>query len=316
VGSTDTPDLADQDKVVAGAGETSLERRLSLLPDGHPAEEGAADRGRRLTDAEHAEHVAEVREKLADTRAAGLATDFQHTIDVKREIWSDERAALHDALLDELYQAAANVPCERKAVIAGGIAGAGKTTVLTQHAGIDLTRYLMINPDLVKEEMAKRGLVPEVDGLTPMEASELVHEESSYIAKRLAQRAQADGRNVIWDVTMAKSSSASERIDWLRDAGYTRIEAIFVDIPVEVSIRRTDGRHRQGHEDYRDGRGLGGRYIPPEMITAQADAQWGTRNRANFEQLKHRFDAWSCYDNSVDGRDPVLTESSRRQGDQ
>ena len=38
----------------------------------------------------------------------------------------------------------------------------------------------MINPDDIKEELAQRGMVPEIDGLSPMEATDLVHEESSY----------------------------------------------------------------------------------------------------------------------------------------
>jgi hypothetical protein len=48
--------------------------------------------------------------------------------------------------------------------------------VLGKHAGIDLTRYLTINPDDVKEEMGRRGLIPDVPGLSPMEASDLVHD--------------------------------------------------------------------------------------------------------------------------------------------
>jgi predicted ABC-type ATPase len=311
------PELGDR----LGHGLASLERRLERLPDTHPASpryspadrvpevEERADDVRPLTDAEHAEHVAEVRTRLDEARKAGLATDSQYTIDRAHEIWSDEREALHDHLLDELYAGAASVPNDHQAIIAGGIAGAGKTTVLTEHAGIDLDRYLMINPDVIKEKMAEHGLVPEVDGLTPMEASELVHEECSHLAKRLAHRAHADGKNVIWDVTMSKTSSADERIDWLRNAGYERIRGIFVDISIEVSQRRTDARQRQGHDEWRVGLGYGGRYIPPEMISAQADPDCGTKNRSNFEQLKHRFDSWSLYDNSVDGRSPILAES-------
>ena len=51
--------------------------------------------------------------------------------------------------------------------------------------------------------MARRGMIPEVEGLSPMEASDLVHEESSYLARQLALRAQADGKNLIWDITMS-----------------------------------------------------------------------------------------------------------------
>ena len=80
----------------------------------------------------------------------------------------------------------------------------------------------MINPDNIKEHMARRGLIPAVDGLTPMETADLVHEESSHIAKRPARRAQADGKNVIWDFTLAKADSAERRIDSLRADGYER----------------------------------------------------------------------------------------------
>ena len=67
--------------------------------------------------------------------------------------------------------------------------------------------------------------MPTVDGLTPMEASDLAHEESSHIAKRLANRAQADGKNVIWDITMAKTGSIAERVESLRAADTPRLMA-------------------------------------------------------------------------------------------
>ena len=69
-------------------------------------------------------------------------------------------------------------------------------------------------------------------------------------------------------------------------------------------------RHRHGLEDYRDGEGLGGRYVPPHVIRANADATWGSVNRGVFEDVKPQFDSWKLYDNSVDGRGPVLLESS------
>jgi predicted kinase len=317
VGAVDTPtdqDLRDR------TGARGLDQRLEHLDHRHPASPrypdrpppdagGAADRVRPLTDAEHADHVAEVRGHLADAHAAGLATDVQHTIDPRGEVWSRARRALHDAILEELYAANSDVPCDRKAIIAGGLPGAGKTTILEQFAGIELGQYVMVNPDRVKTELIRRGLVPNIDGLSPMEASVLVHEEASHIAKRLAHRAQADGKNIIWDVTMSSSASTDQRIGSLRESGYTRIDGVFVDIPVDVSLTRADSRHRQAHDEYRDGRGLGGRYVPPETILNYADREWGSQNRRNFESLKSGFDGWSRYDNSVDGRDPILAES-------
>ena len=89
----------------------------------------------------------------------------------------------------------------------------------------------------------------------------MVHEEASHVAKRLASRAESDGKNVIWDFTMSETSTIADRIDSLRSAGYTRVDGVFVDIPVEVSVQRADDRHRKGHDEYRAGIGLGGRYV-------------------------------------------------------
>jgi predicted ABC-type ATPase len=313
-----------------------LRDRLDRLPPGHPSSPYETDGTRRdpfprlrepaadndgpatepadrvppLDDAEWHEHVAEVRSGLAEAAADGRATYLQHTTDPDRQEWSRERNRIQGVIVADLYARACDVPCEGHAIIAGGLGGAGKSTVLGSHAGIDRSRYLTINPDDIKEEMGRRGLIPHVEGLSPMEASELVHEESSFIAKRLALRATADQKNVIWDITMSRQDSTEDRIDNLHAAGYS-VTGIFVDIPVETSVRRAEFRHRSGHEEYRAGIGLGGRYVPPEVIRAQADDDWGSKNRKTFEAVRQRFDQWSCYDNSVDGRPPVLAAASQ-----
>jgi hypothetical protein len=174
---------------------------------------------------------------------------------------------------------------------------------------------MIINPDDIKVELAERGMIPEIAGLSPMEASDLVHEESSYLARQLAIRAQADGKNIIWDITMSDLAKTERRIDELRMAGYRQVDGVFVDIPGEVSIRRTDARHREGEDDYRSGKGLGGRYVPPEIITLKADDEWGSQNRRTFDELKQRFDHWSLFDNSVDGRGPIRVDGSQRDSD-
>jgi predicted kinase len=319
-----------------------LRRRLERLPPGHPSStveehdgdgpsqpvEAAADARearearpasdadrRPLTDTEHAEHVSEIRELLDKARAEGLATELLHTTDADHEQWSEERTVLHDAIIADIYGAARDVPCERRALLAGGLPGAGKTTVLEDHAGVDRSQYLTINPDDIKEQMAERGMIPEVAGLTPMEASELVHEESSYVAKQLALRAMPDGKNVVWDITMSSRESTERRINDLREFGYSRVDGIFVDIPVQTSIQRADRRHRDGHDDYRAGQGLGGRFVAAEVVAYQADPDWGSRNRRTFEQIKPQLDAWTQYDNAVDGRAPLLVADGGREED-
>jgi predicted kinase len=297
----------------------ALDQRLERLPEGHPSSpqyvdaRGVPERIRPLTDAENSRRTERVASTIADARNSHLATDYQHTTDRLRKVWTADRAAQHDEIIQDFYAKADAVPCDGKAILAGGLPGSGKTTVLSTVAGIDGFDYLTINPDEIKESMARRGMVPEVGSLAPMEASELVHEESSHIAKQLALRAYADGKNVIWDITMSSVVSTRQRVSELRSAGYSHVEGVFVDIPVEVSIRRAEARHREGHEEYRQGRGLGGRYVSPDLIGSQSDPESGSKNRATFEQIKASLDRWRVYDNSVDGRDAVLVEDSKGQ---
>jgi predicted ABC-type ATPase len=325
----------DLPRVDEAGSRTDLARRLGSLPDGHPSsryetdgtprETGvqlrdldtssedddarAPDRRPPFTDAEWSEHVPDTRARLDKACSDDLLSNRQHTTPPDHTEWTPDRNRLQGQLVADLYERARDVPCSGLAIIAGGLGGAGKSTVLEKHAGIDRSQYLTINPDDIKEEMARRGMIPVIEGLSPMEASQLVHEESSFIAKRLALLATADRKNLIWDITMASQPKTERRIDELRANGY-RVDGIFVDIPVETSIRRADARHREGENDYRAGIGLGGRYVPPEVIEAQVDPDWGSQNRKTFEGVSQRFDHWSRYDNSVDGRSPVLEAST------
>jgi Zeta toxin len=223
-------------------------------------------------------------------------------------MWTIERQLVQRDLVDDLYASAADVPCERKAVMVGGLGGAAKAIVLEKRAGVDRSKYLTIKSDDIKEAMAGRGLIPVIAGLSPMEASDLVHVESSYVAKRLARRAMDDGKNLIWDITMSSISSTEDRLDDLDRAGYST-NGIFVDIDISEAVRRADTRHRLRHEDYRAGVGFGGRYVPPEVIEAQADTEFGSVNRRAFELVKGRFAEWALYDDSVAGRGPVLIDA-------
>jgi hypothetical protein len=104
-----------------------------------------------------------------------------------------------------------------------------------------------------------------------MDAAELVHGQARFVAKRLGLRALADGRNVIFDISMASVSAVQSWIAALRRAGYT-VTGIFVDISVEDSVRRAEAEHRRKHEEYLNRIGYGGRYMRPEAIRALAAA--------------------------------------------
>ena len=258
-------------------------------------------------------HIEMLTTRLADAKKRGLDTDRLHTDPADHKSWTAERLAAQREIIEDLYRDGRDVPCHGEAVLAGGLGGAGKGTVLAKYAGIDTSGYLVIDPDRIKQQMAERGMIPEVEGLSPMECSVLVHEESSWIAANLAKRAYAEGRNVIWDITMSSLESTERRIDDLRSAGYHHLTGVFVDIPAEQSVQRALGRYRAGMERYGHGVGQGGRYVPPEIILAQRTAGGRTVNRQVFETVKPRFDRWMVFDNSRDGEHPVLTDSSERE---
>lgn len=264
-----------------------------------------------MTPTERGKRVGEVIGKARNT----LSTDITHT--TADGAWTPERAAMHREIVDALYARAANVPRNRQAVIAGGLGGAGKSTVLRRHAGINPDEFLTLNPDDIKEEMARRGMIPEVPdepGMSPMERSALVHEESSIITKMLADRAYRDGTNVIWDITMSSGGGVRSRLDDMDSHGYN-VDGVFVDIPVEVSVQRAMARYARGVENFNDGEGLGGRYVPPEIIRAQRSSSGETINREVFDGMRDRFANWSVYDNSVTGRAPELVGRSTGGGE-
>lgn len=263
-----------------------------------------------MTDAQFDARAARVAQVIGQARKTH-ATELTHatTLPDGTVAWNPDRDRLHRQIAAELYtKNAAGVPREGRAVIAGGLGGAGKSTVLAKHAGVEQSQFVTLNPDDVKEIMADRGLIPDVPGapdLSPMERAALVHEESSRITALMADMAYAERRNVIWDITMSSQNSVASRVDALKRNGYGDVEAVFVDIPVEVSVTRAMARYRRGVDDFLAGKGHGGRFVPPAIIRAQQTSGGRTANRETFDALRGSFNRSSVFDNSVDGRAPV-----------
>jgi len=258
-----------------------------------------------MTDQEFVDRAKRV--EAASALAKTHATEHTH---MTNGAWNPDRVKMHKEIVDELYAKHAHVPNEGKAVIAGGLGGAGKSTVLAKHAGIDSSKFLTVNPDDIKEEMAKRGMVPDVPGyadLSPMERATFIHEESGDIAQMLADKAYQDKKNMIWDITMSSGSSVQKRVDALRKRGYGDVKGVFVHIPAETSVERAMARYRRGVDQFQAGKGHGGRYVPPHIIRKQKTSGGNTVNREVFDSLKPSFDDWSMYDNS--GSAPVHVES-------
>jgi predicted ABC-type ATPase len=264
---------------------------------------------------EQRERAQLIEKRVDEAKAKGLETTQQFAVQVGEDeagdplfVWDPKRERQHKEVIDHFWsQEFDGVPSEGKAVVSGGIGGAGKSTILKKHADIDREAYGTVNPDDIKEYMAAHGMTPKIAGLDPMEASALIHEESSYLAKLLAQRAYDQKKNMIWDITMASQRSVQSRVDALHKYGYSEIKGVFVDIPVELSVQRAIGRWWKGHTDPENK--IGGRYVPPALIRKQAAQEGSTKNRRVFDSFRPKFDSWEVW--STESPTPRQVASSK-----
>ena len=183
-------------------------------------------------------------------------------------IWTGERARQQRLLVAAVYRAAAGVPCERRAAIAGGLPGADKAAALDR-AGLDRARYFTVSIDAILDRMAAAGLIPQSNGQSPLERAGPVHAEAQYLAKRVLLRALMDGRNLILDISLASWRAAEAWTYALRFADY-EITAVFADIGADDAVRRAGEARQRGEEEFRRGHGHGGRVIPAAAIRALA----------------------------------------------
>lgn len=222
-----------------------------------------------------------------------------------------ERHLAQQEIVEDVLKAHDKVPCEGKAVLSGGMGGAGKTTVLTRYLGMDTSQYITINPDDIKEIMAERGMIPTLRGLTPMECSTLAHQEASYISSLIMKRAIAEKRNIILDGTMASMKSMRRRTGQLRDGGY-HMSAVFVDITPETSQKRATSRYQRGMSKYTTSReGQGGRILPASVNqgnTPEDTTRFRSRSAENLAALYEDGTIPSTpivYNNDGDAPQPV-----------
>jgi predicted kinase len=260
---------------------------------------------------QYATHLNYAYVKTESLENRGINTENLHstvTSDGKR-VWVAEREILHQEIIREFLKKWDDVPYQREAVLTGGLAGGGKTTTLTQHTHFDMKNYAFISSDDVKEVMSGKNMFPKIHGLTTMEVSALGYEESCYITNRLFQDCLEKGRNLIFDTTMGSHAAVTAKLNPMRENGYT-MSAVFIDIQISTSLRRSQERHRRGLEHYlTSGDGHGGRLLPRHAVKRQIPEHphlFASKNREIFNHYRDAgwFDESYVFDNNVDGRKP------------
>lgn len=251
--------------------------------------------------------------KTHDTSRNGVAgtTDEHGNI-----TWSKERDAIHQQIVQDVFaKRSQGVPTDRHVLFLGGAPGAGKSSILRKDGAVPGYRdgqSIVINPDDFKTELAARGLVPDLPGLTPMERTAFVHEESSRMANMLAALARRNGHNVTMDITMSSGKSTQRKLDEFHHAGYSS-QAAFVDIPHAMSQKSVVQRHRSGTIAHWKGDGttldgkkarpeqvqLGERLVPSSHVSGGVSSKGRSSSyRDAFEEIKHNFDEYRVFDNN------------------
>jgi hypothetical protein len=259
---------------------------------------------------EHASHARYGEDALTSALRGGKATSQSETHDGSGQAWSGERAAMHNDLVHGALDQATDVPSGRKALLVGGLDHPAKRAVLKSHPSIKPEDYVHVDHNRIKEEMAKQGLVPEVKGLSPGEASPLVHEEAAHVGHLMTAEAMRRGKNLAIHTPMSDPAAVQSHAQRLKDAGYS-VHGVFVHTPVDAAVDSARRAHKNGHEKYRQEKGTGARLPLPGILASAETAGGSSVNHDVFNSSKPQFHSWEKW--SHDGK--LLEKSEHPQPD-
>lgn len=235
------------------------------------------------TDPHYDKYVQAVEAKLKEAQLPGGVGSTDQTFDHLKMVGDDpytlytaERRAAHKAIVDALMEGYKDVPKQRVAVVLAGPPGSGKTTVIDKDGatfGItDPTKFAVLNPDEMKNELIKAGLLPSeyktIAGLGDLESAGLLHKESSHLNKLLRARLYDGGYNVILDGTFGDRNPAEEadKVDQLKGLGYI-VTGTLVDGTTQQSRINASVRHQVPPAV--QGGPFEGRYVPEFISNSQ-----------------------------------------------
>ncbi|MBK7024498.1 MAG: zeta toxin family protein [Sulfuritalea sp.] len=170
------------------------------------------------------------------------------------------RARLHQ-LIEDKHFAGVTPPTGRRPIVyvMGGGGAAGKGGVLRamqqKNAITQPGTAVHLDPDNIK------GLLPEYGELIAAgdtRGASVVHEESSYLTKRIQPRAIAGKYDVILDVTLGDEAKALKMLKSFKDAGYeVRLFGVTID-PATAAVRAIKRATEPGNDQ--------GRWVPLDQL--------------------------------------------------
>lgn len=201
-------------------------------------------------------------------------------IDDKTGQFTPERLALHDKILDDLFNdeavlAAKPEPGQKPVMtMLGGRGGSGKSWITKKGPAKDM-KSIVVDADHFKQQL------PEYEGWNAWHT----HDESDHLVNEAQDRAQRLGVNITHDATLKSAKSAAERVASYKNKGYD-LHGYYMHLPPETATRRAMERFGRG-----GGVEGGGRFVAPEVVLGN------THNERNFDAMIPDFKRWGVYDN-------------------
>lgn len=173
--------------------------------------------------------------KHSSTRAKGSEPD-------PNTVWTKERQALHNKIIDDFLKS--GVAVDNPAfIMSGGGPASGKGFMLKAKGYLDAKGnpkdgYVVIDSDAIKALLPEYKAMQEAGGAKARAAAGFVHEESSYLAKRIMAEGAKRRFNIVLDGTGDNGiKSLKKKVDKMKEQGY-RVEAKYVSADVDVAAKR------------------------------------------------------------------------------
>lgn len=202
--------------------------------------------------------------------------------------YKEERQVLHRLIIQKkTSDALSSSPAS--AVLTAGGSGSGKSYYVNKlFLSSTDENYVVIDSDNIKEELPE--YVEEVEKAN-LDAADIVHDESGYIATSLLDYCLANQYSFIYDGTMSNLRKYENLISKIRKHHYT-ISSLYVDIDVEVALERSKNRAKKT-----------GRAVPEKVVR-----ETNINSAKNFFYLFSKFDEAILFNNSLIMKENIMVE--------
>lgn len=208
---------------------------------------------------------------------------------------SEERLAIHKEIIDNYLKGKTPVEGQAEMVMMGGGPASGKSSAIKtgQVKLPDEKKSVTVDPDDIKKKLPGYNEMAEKDN----NAASYYHEESSMIAKQLANVSFDENYNVVYDGTGDGSvNSVQKKIAGAKGKGY-KVKAVYVTVDSDEAVRRNQKRY-----DDAVAKGEAPRKVPEEQVRE-------IHKKVSDISMKtsDQFDSIELFDNNVpEGSKPVL----------